>query len=300
MIIFKPPHRVEGAPNLSKGMDVFSTATNMAVDTVITLDPSEEPIYEETVAQLKECHDEFYVKNVMSGDDVNGYGSSGTAAHHENMHSVLSCAIMREAALMAIKNPTTPVFAPVSGFHHAGYDYGGGYCTFNGLIFAARAVRDVKPDAKVLIIDGDGHWGDGTDNFIDHLELNWLENCSLDKATTGGSFMAVVLDVTSSLAHENWDLVIYQAGADSHIDDPYYSGYLTDEEWDRRDSMIFKICKDRKIPVVFNLAGGYNGAKTISLHNRTVSTVRQIYGEQPRAHLSPLPDPSSTQNPESL
>jgi acetoin utilization deacetylase AcuC-like enzyme len=291
MIIFKPPHRVEGAPNLSKGMDVFSTAANMATDTIITLDPSSEPIYEETELQLEAIHDKSYVKNVLSGDDVNGYGSSGLSAHTENMHSVLSCAIMHEAALMALKNPATTVFAPVSGFHHAGYDYGGGYCTFNGLVLAAKAVRGLRPNAKVLIIDGDGHWGDGTDNLIDTLRLDWLENCALDKASVAGSYVACILNITTAFGHDEWDLVIYQAGADSHIDDPYYSGYLTDDQWDRRDAMVFKLCREKNIPIVFNLAGGYNGLKTISLHNRTVSMARRVYGEPPRAHLSPLPSP---------
>ena len=291
MIIFKPPHRVEGAPNLSKGMDVFSTVANMAEDMIITLDPSYEPIYEETELQLETIHDKSYVKNVLSGRDFNGYGSSGTSSHAENMHSLMSCAIMREAALMAIKNQTSTVFAPVSGFHHAGYNYGGGYCTFNGLALAALAVRSANPDAKVLIIDGDGHFGDGTSDFIDKLRLDWLVQCSLDKFTVDADERTARLSFITALKSEQWDLVIYQAGADSHIDDPYYSGYLTDSGWDTRDNLIFDYCRRMEIPIVFNLAGGYNGVKTISLHNRTVSTARKIYGEKPLAHLSPLPSP---------
>ena len=31
--------------------------------------------------------------------------------------------------------------SPTSGFHHAGYDFGGGFCTFNGLMIAAIHVQ---------------------------------------------------------------------------------------------------------------------------------------------------------------
>jgi len=289
MIIFKPPHRVEGAPNLSKGMDVFSTATNMAIDKVITLDNGDEPIYAETILQLKNLHNPKHVESVLNGDAANGYGTHGVIAFAENMHAVHSCAIMREAALHAFKNPSVPVFAPVSGFHHAGIDFSNGYCTFNGLVLAAMAVRDLKPDANILIIDGDGHFGDGTDDFINRLNLTWLGNCSLAKNEVNGEYETAMEILRACLYIIKWDLIIYQAGADSHEDDPYESGYLTDKQWDRRDSTVFAYCRDAKIPVVFNLAGGYNGLKTLTLHNRTVSTVRQVYQETPRAHLSPLP-----------
>jgi acetoin utilization deacetylase AcuC-like enzyme len=291
MIIFKPPHRVEGAPNLSKGMNVFQTAVNMSVDKVITVDNAEEPIYAETILRLKSLHDEKHVESVLSGKVANGYGTYGAVAFAENMHSVHSCAIMREAALVAIKDPSIPVFAPVSGFHHAGIDFSNGYCTFNGLVLAAMAVHHVKPSANILIIDGDGHYGDGTDDFVKGQNLSWLGNCSLAKNEVDGDHETAMEILRACLCIIKWDLVIYQAGADSHEDDPYMSGYLTDGQWDRRDSTIFAHCKDTKTPIVFNLAGGYNGTKTISLHNRTVSTARQVYGEQPRGHLSPLPSP---------
>ena len=31
--------------------------------------------------------------------------------------------------------------SPSSGFHHAGFDYNGAFCTFNGLLVAVQALR---------------------------------------------------------------------------------------------------------------------------------------------------------------
>jgi acetoin utilization deacetylase AcuC-like enzyme len=220
----------------------------------------------------------------MSGAEFNGYGSKDDG---QNVHSVLSCAVMGEAALIAVRNSAkNPVFAPVSGFHHSGYQTAAGYCTFNGLVMAAQAVRDIKPDALVLIVDGDGHYGDGTAEFIESRGYDWLHQCSLDKGTVGGSTRVAQHSLRKALTAKKWDLVIYQAGADSHIDDPYYSGYLTDAEWRLRDVTVFEYCKLSKTPMIWNLAGGYNGSKTLLLHTSTVSTARMIYGEPQHGHLS--------------
>ena len=46
---------------------------------------------------------------------------------------------MLAAARDALANGWGAV-APCSGFHHAGYDFAGGFCTFNGLMVTALAV----------------------------------------------------------------------------------------------------------------------------------------------------------------
>jgi acetoin utilization deacetylase AcuC-like enzyme len=277
MIIIEPPYAVDGAANLSKGQKVFDVVYNANGDTLITLDLSVEPIIGETLGRLRAVHDRGYINRVWDGEEPNGYGVVGPAAYAANVHSVHSCAIMREAARLVLKDPSAPVFAPVSGFHHSGWNFGGGYCTFNGLVLAAREFKFARPDAKVLIIDGDGHFGDGTQNIIEHLDLKWLDQCSLDKYTVGGDSLVANKILLSFLRNETWDFVIYQAGADSHKDDPYQAGYLTDAEWQYRDRIVFEHCKDNKIPLVFCLAGGYNAGKTILLHSDTVTTARKVY-----------------------
>ena len=48
-----------------------------------------------------------------------------------------------------------------SGLHHAGRDRGAGFCTFNGLVLAARAALS-EGAARVLVLDLDAHCGGGT------------------------------------------------------------------------------------------------------------------------------------------
>ena len=283
MIIYEPPTPVEGAPNLTKGKSVFDVAYNYNGDTLITCPyPRDRDL---VISMLSKVHDPRYVTSIFNGICANGYGLDNPKV---NDHSAHSCLILRDAVLVArhAAKIGDVVFAPVSGFHHSGYAYGGGYCTFNGLVMAAEAFKYSNGrTASVLIIDGDGHFGDGTADLIAHGSRHWLRQCSLDKGTVGGDSLRSLRLTREALLSKNWDLVLYQAGADSHIDDPYMSGYLNDEEWKARDEIVFGHCAKNKIPCVFNLAGGYNGSKTISLHTSTVSTARQVYGEPKRCHL---------------
>lgn len=283
MIIYEPPTPVEGAPNLTKGRSVFDVTYNENGDQLFKCPyPRNKDM---VISALSKVHDPKYVKSIFNGVCPNGYGVNNQKM---NDHSAHSCLILRDAArsVRYAASINAPIFAPVSGFHHSGYAYGGGYCTFNGLVLAADAFRYVHGHStNVLIIDGDGHFGDGTADLIAHGSRDWLTQCSLDKSSVGGDALRSLRLAREALAAKNWDLVLYQAGADSHIDDPYMSGYLNDEEWKARDEIVFGHCAKNRIPCVFNLAGGYNGSKTILLHTSTVTTARQVYGEPKRARL---------------
>lgn len=288
MLIIKPhePIYLPGAPNLSKGMEVFNLAVNMAVDKIVTM-----PVVSIVPTILRSVHNPSYVQGVLDGLTANGYGNTDALV---NQHSAHSCEMMHVAVELALQMGEKVVFTPTSGFHHAGHNFGGGYCTFNGLVVAAMTMRAAKPDAAVLIVDGDGHYGDGTADIISSLGLShWLQQCSLDKASVQGDPEFARHKLKTMLNSGPWDLVIYQAGADAHIEDPFYAGYLDDADWAARDNLVFTVCRNLGIPVIFNLAGGYNGKKTTMLHLSTVETARRVFfGAQSPAHLSPEPSAS--------
>jgi acetoin utilization protein AcuC len=48
------------------------------------------------------------------------------------------------------------------GLHHAGRDYGGGFCVFNDVAICAQAMMDRHGLDRVLIFDSDAHAGNGT------------------------------------------------------------------------------------------------------------------------------------------
>ena len=76
--------------------------------------------------------------------------------------------------------------APVSGFHHACYDSGGGYCTFNGLMVAVAKLLSEGLVHRVLIHDCDQHYGNGTDQIIAQLSMDGV----VENATFGRWFCA--------------------------------------------------------------------------------------------------------------
>jgi acetoin utilization deacetylase AcuC-like enzyme len=65
----------------------------------------------------------------------------------------------------------------VSGFHHAHADHGEGFCTFNGLVIAAEAMRAQGEIRSVAVLDMDLHYGNGTAALA--ASRPWLRNVSL-------------------------------------------------------------------------------------------------------------------------
>lgn len=228
-----------------------------------------------TVNELARVHDLKYVMQTMAGESPNGFGSSSALV----MKQVLAAnGVMIQAIETALEYPDDVVCAPVSGFHHALYKEAQGYCTFNGLLAGIVKARITYPVPKVLIIDGDAHYGNGTDDIIGKLVLGGITNLThKDRGPNALSQHMWRQQIEGLLANHEWDLVIYQAGADAIKDDPLLGGYMTDIDWDDRDQMIFSACRRHKFPLVFNLAGGYNGQRTLDLHARTINTARALY-----------------------
>ena len=120
------------------------------------------PVIPVTREDLCLVHDRDYVDGVFAGTIDNGFGNRDPRVPESCLWTVGS---LVTAALYA---PTTPlaVCSPTSGFHHAGYAHGGGYCTFNGLMVAAAKFIQAHPGAKVGILDCDFHYGDGTADIL--------------------------------------------------------------------------------------------------------------------------------------
>ena len=61
------------------------------------------------------------------------------------------------------------------GMHHAGRDYGGGFCIFNDVAACAKALTDRYGLERVLIFDTDAHAGNGTmDIFYEEPRVLYL------------------------------------------------------------------------------------------------------------------------------
>ncbi len=180
--------------------------------------------------------------------------------------------------------------SPTSGFHHAGYDEPEGYCTFNGLMVTAVKLLDECLAQRIAILDCDVHYGNGTDDIIERLGLqDRIIHNSMGKhfetreqaGPDGSRFEAWLGEALKQSARA--DLVLYQAGADPHIDDPL-GGVLTESEMLGRDIAVFRAC--RRKALVWNLAGGYqrdaNGSiePVLKLHRNTLVAYRSVSTHQ--------------------
>lgn len=74
------------------------------------------------------------------------------------------------------------------------------------------------------------------------------------------------------------DLLLYQAGADGHVDDPRSLVGLSTRQWFERDLTVFRIARSRGIPLVFVVAGGYQDAERVArLNANTVRAARRVW-----------------------
>ena len=226
-----------------------------------------------TEADFKLAHDAGYVEDILGLKVNNGFGTRSSSI---NLALAYSNASLWAAAEHALAFGGLACSAS-QGFHHASYDSNFGYCTFNGLVITARKALE-HGLGKVLIIDGDAHYGDGTDSCIDALHLadqiiNITRDQGIGKSQVGLDATGWERFTNELIQRHQPGLVIYQAGADAWIDDPYGCGYLTFEELGFRDRGIFDACRKHKISTVWNLAGGYTNPMdmTVAIHLQTLT-----------------------------
>ena len=231
-----------------------------------------------TIDEICLAHDRKFVEGVFALRIANGFGTRSS----EVVRSLpFTNGAMLTAARLAIETGSA-VAAPVSGFHHACWNEAAAYCTFNGLIVTAMALRADNPCIRVGILDYDYHYGDGTDDIIRHRDLDFIVHYTAGRLythpTQATEFLKAIPGHVLQMA--NCDVVLYQAGADPHIDDPL-GGFLTTSELAERDRVVFQSLRDIGIPVAWNLAGGYQQplSKVIAIHKNTYRACQAIYGE---------------------
>jgi acetoin utilization deacetylase AcuC-like enzyme len=229
-----------------------------------------------TESEISLAHDSKYVADVLSLSTSNGFGNHSAAVAFSLPFTTGSLAA---ATLYALKNGETCA-SLTSGFHHAGFDHGGGFCTFNGIMVAARMALSAGAK-KVGILDCDNHYGDGTANIIRELGLDdeihhWTFGGESITTENSKEWLRSLPGILSKFS--DCDVIIYQAGADPHIEDPL-GGVLTSEQMRRRDKVVFDFFNQLKIPVAWNLAGGYQKPlrKVLDLHDATMQECVSSY-----------------------
>ena len=232
-----------------------------------------------TADDLALAHDWRYVDDVLALRAPNGFGNRSASVARSLPWTSGS---MLSAALAALDSRLVAC-APCSGFHHARYDEGAGFCTFNGLMVAALKLRALGRVARVGILDCDQHYGDGTDDIIDRKGARgWIRHATASRGyrREAKSFLAALPGIVESFAA--CDVLLYQAGADPHVDDPL-GGFLDDDQLAERDRTVFREARRLGIPVAWNLAGGYQDPldNVLDIHDRTMRECADVYVARP-------------------
>lgn len=175
------------------------------------------------------------------------------------------------------------------GTHHAFSDHGEGFCVFNDVAVAIRALQRDNRIARAAVIDLDVHQGNGThaifsnDDSVFTFSMHGGRNYPFRKVpgrldvelpdrTGDAEYLAALTSVLPRvLTDARADLVVYLAGADPHEHDRLGRLALTFDGLARRDSIVLDLCREVGLPVVVTIAGGYGARieETVDIHVTT-------------------------------
>jgi len=225
--------------------------------------------------ELLRVHDRGYIGRVFAGTlsaaEVRRIGFPWSRALVER--SLRSTGAAVDAAAAALADGVAASLA--GGTHHAGRDWGEGYCVFNDTAVAARELQARGGIRRALVVDCDVHQGNGTaeifagDENVFTLSLHGERNfplrkhpSSLDVGLPDGTGDAAYLTaletaLAAALPRARADLVLYIAGADPYVGDRLGRLALTKPGLAERDRMVFAACRRAGLPVAIVLGGGY-------------------------------------------
>ncbi|MDQ6787030.1 MAG: histone deacetylase [Acidobacteriota bacterium] len=188
------------------------------------------------------------------------------------------------------------------GTHHSFPDRGEGFCVLNDVAIAIRVLQRDNLAQKFSIIDCDVHQGNGTafifkrDESVFTFSMHGAKNYPLFKEmssldielpdkTADTEFLETLNEALPRIFLHNPDIVFYLAGADPFERDKLGRLGLTLEGLKKRDEMVLEFARQRDVPIVTVMSGGYaqDINDTVEIHCNTIRAVKKVFNEfQPR------------------
>jgi len=225
--------------------------------------------------ELLRVHERAYVGRVLAGTlapaEIRRIGFPWSMALVER--SLRSTGAAVDAAAAALADGVAASLA--GGTHHAGTNWGEGYCVFNDTAVAAREMQARGLVRRVVILDCDVHQGNGTaeifsgDESVFTMSIHGARNfplrkhpSSLDVPLEDGTRDDVYLEAVERAVGESFnrgrpDLVLAIAGADPFEGDRLGRLAVTKAGLLARDRLVLDACRAAGVPLGIVCGGGY-------------------------------------------
>jgi acetoin utilization deacetylase AcuC-like enzyme len=188
-------------------------------------------------------------------------------------------------------------FNVAGGTHHAGSNWGEGFCMLNDQAIAANYLLNKGLATSILIIDLDVHQGNGTAEIFEQEERVYTfsmhgannfpvrkERSDLDIPLPDGvgddEFLEIVRDTVPRLITERKpEMIFYLSGVDVLASDKLGKLALSKEACQERDRIVLQHCKEAGIPVQVSMGGGYspNIKDIVDAHCNTFKAALDIF-----------------------
>jgi acetoin utilization deacetylase AcuC-like enzyme len=167
-------------------------------------------------------------------------------------------------------------FNVAGGTHHAGSNWGEGFCMLNDQAIAANYLLYKGISTRILIIDLDVHQGNGTAEIFQHdprvftlsmhgdknfpfrKEMSTLD-VPLENGIDGIAYLKLLNEILPEVIKSfEPDFVFYLAGVDVLSTDKLGKLKLSKSAAEERDRIVFQLCKANNLPVQVSMGGGYS------------------------------------------
>ncbi len=187
------------------------------------------------------------------------------------------------------------------GYHHAKPAKGEGFCIYNDMAIAIRALQKEGLIRRAMVVDLDVHQGNGTavifagDSSVYTFDMHEediypipKEKCTQDiglpRGTNDAYYLAKLRQhLPAAIDKAQPDIIFFQGGCDVLEGDPLARLRLSAEGIVERDAFVIDQCVRRRIPVAMVLGGGYSG-KAWEVQFASVKRTIQTYGLPSPAH----------------
>lgn len=186
------------------------------------------------------------------------------------------------------------------GTHHAFRAEGSGFCVFNDIAVALLWARRHAGVQRAAVIDLDVHQGDGTaaifagDPAVRTVSIHGKNNFPFRKqrssvdieladGTQDPEYLRALEPVLPQVAEFAPEIVFYQSGVDGLVCDRLGRLALTHAGLQQRDRLVLEFCRERRIPVVLTLGGGYGNpiTATAEAHANVYRMAAEVYAVAP-------------------